>query len=338
MGIYEDLRKIMIDEIEFEDIIGLESTKRQIRSAFVSGHHIILVGPPGVGKTTLSLNIAKKLPEIEVYDCPYNCSVNGPKCEVCKAGKSKKIKIKGTQRFVRVQGSPDLSAEDLIGDIDPKRALEFGPLSMKAFTPGKIFKANNKVLFFDEINRCPQKLQNALLQALSEKKATIGSYDVDIDSDFIFIGTMNPDDSSTETLSDVFLDRFDVIEIGYPETLEQEIEITKRSGITEAEFGDGLLTAVIGFIRSLRDNKNLEKRPSVRASIALYDRSQANAVISGRKDVNLLDVYNAIVSVLGHRIKLKPSIEFNTKTSDFLRDEFEEYSRRKGLKDTGGEG
>jgi MoxR-like ATPase len=338
MGIYEDLKDVMINELDFEDIVGLDNTKSQLRSAFVSGHHIILVGPPGVGKTTLSLNIAKKLPEIEVYDCPYNCSVDNPKCEICKAGSSKRIKIKGEQRFVRIQGSPDLSAEDLIGDIDPKKALEFGPLSIKAFTPGKIFKANNKVLFFDEINRCPQKLQNALLQALSEKKATIGSYDVDIDSDFIFIGTMNPDDSSTENLSDVFLDRFDVIETGYPETLEQEIKITKKSGISEADFNDELLVGVIGFIRSLRGNKNLEKKPSVRASIALYNRSQSNALISGRKDVSFLDVYNAIVSVLSHRIKLKPSVEFNTKTSDFLRNEFEEYSHKKGLKDTGGEG
>ena len=194
------------------------------------------------------------------------------------------------------------------------------------------------MLFFDEINRCPQKLQNALLQALSEKKATIGSYDVDIDSDFIFIGTMNPDDSSTETLSDVFLDRFDVIEVGYPETLDQEIDITRISGIKEAEFEEGLLKGVIGFVRGLRENKNLEKKPSVRASIALYNRSQSNAIISGRQDVTLLDVYNSIISVLSHRIKLKPSVEFNTKVSDFLKNEFEEYSKKTGLKDLGGEG
>ena len=76
-----------------------------------------------------------------------------------------------------------------MGDIDPIKAMKFGPLSMEAFTPGKVFKANRGVLFFDELNRCPEKLQNALLQVLQEKKATIGSYDVDIDADFIFIAT-----------------------------------------------------------------------------------------------------------------------------------------------------
>ena len=59
--------------------------------------------------------------------------------------------ISGVDRFVRVQGSPDLTAEDLIGDIDPAKAIEHGPLSVEAFTPGKIFKANNGVLFFDEL-------------------------------------------------------------------------------------------------------------------------------------------------------------------------------------------
>jgi MoxR-like ATPase len=95
---------------------------------------------------------------------------------------------------------------------------------------------------------------------------------------------------------------------------------------------------VIGFVRSLRENKNLEKKPSVRASISLYNRSQSNAVISGRRNVSFLDIYDAIISVLSHRIKLKPSVEFSTKAGDFLKNEFEEYSKKTGLKDLGGEG
>ena len=57
---------------------------------------------------------------------------------------------------------------------------------------------------------------------LQEKRATIGSYDVDIPADFIFIATMNPEDSSTEKLSDVLLDRFDVIYMSYPDDIEKE--------------------------------------------------------------------------------------------------------------------
>jgi len=181
---------------EFDSILGQKVIKAGLKSAILAGRNLAIVGPPGVGKTSLAKTLADALPQ-----------------------------KKGVENFVRVQGSPDLTAEDLIGDIDPMKALKFGPLSKEAFVEGKIFKANGGVLFFDELNRCPEKLQNALLQVLEEKKATIGSYDVDIDANFIFIATMNPEDSSTEKLSDVLLDRFDVLYMSYPESLEIEKDI-----------------------------------------------------------------------------------------------------------------
>jgi len=180
----------------FTDIIGQESAKQGIKSAFLMNRHIIIEGAPGIGKTTLAKNIAKLLPDIDVIQgCSYHCTPESIICPSCKKNNSyKTIKLNGIKRFVRIQGSPDLTVEDLLGDIDPIKALKFGPLSLEAFTPGKIFKANNGVLFFDELNRCPEKLQNALLQVLEEGKATIGSYDMDFDINFIFIGSLHPDE------------------------------------------------------------------------------------------------------------------------------------------------
>ncbi len=318
MKITDEIRDIIKKGVEFKDIFGLKKVKEQVKSALFAGHHLILIGPPGVGKTTLALNIAKMLPETELYDCPFHCSTDNPQCEFCKAGKSDKIKVKGKERFVRIQGSPDLTEEDLFGDIDPKRALEYGPTSIKAFSPGKIFRANKKIFFFDEINRCPQKLQNTLLQVLAEKKATIGSYEIDIESDFIFIGTMNPQDKSTEPLSDVLLDRVDFIKVEYPESIELEHNIVEEKGLKEVEFDEKLAKIMIELVRELRNHPDIEKTPSVRASIALYNRAQANAVLRGGNKVEWKDIKDSITSVLAHRIALKPSIEFNTTPEDFL--------------------
>jgi len=286
-------KNLMQEKDSFPDIIGQDNVKQSVKSALLSGRHIILVGPPGIGKTTLAKNIAKIL---------------GKKTP-----------------FVRIQGSPDLTVEDLLGDIDPIKALKYGLLSIEAFTKGKIFKADKGGLFFDELNRCPEKVQNALLQVLEEKKATIGSYDVDFDIDFIFVGTENPEDTSTEKLSDVLLDRFDLIYMYYPETTEIEKEIILKKGgkINGINVSEKLLELMVYFVRLLREDKNLEKKPSVRASLGLYERSQSNALLNKRKNVAFEDLKAVAVSVLAHRIRLKPSIKYLQRPEPYIAEQFE---------------
>lgn len=307
-------KKLLADD-PFTDIIGQQEEKDQLKSALLTGRHIILIGAPGIGKTTLAKNVAKLLDDDYIVD-PITKSKS-------------KTKVPGNERFIRVQGSPDLTAEDLIGDIDPIKALKFGPMSIEAFTPGKIFKAHNGVLFFDEVNRCSEKLQNSLLQVLGEGTVTIGSYKIDVPTDFIFIGTMNPDDASTEPLSDVFLDRFDFIYVDYPENIanEKQIVLAKAKKL-DVECSDSILHLIVLFVRDLRCSDKLQKKPSVRASIGLYERSQANALVSGKKKVTFEDVKKAILSVLSHRIELKPSVKFLQKPEDFIKQEFEKFSEQ----------
>lgn len=312
----------------FESIIGQDDVKHEIKSAMLSDRHVVLIGPPGIGKTTLVKNIARSLPDIVVNDCPYHCLPEKPICPECLTNKDIKTKkISGVDRFVRIQGSPDLTAEDLIGDIDPIKAMKFGPLSIEAFTPGKIFKANNGVLFFDELNRCPEKLQNSLLQVLQERRVTIGSYDLDIEANFLFIGTMNPEDSTTEKLSEVLLDRFDLVYVSYPDNDEDEKKITQMYGKKITQVDDEMLSFIVGFVRRLRDSKKVEKFPSVRATLGLYERAQANALIANRRKVTKEDVKRAVNSVITHRIKLKPSVSYVMDPQKFIDEEFESYSQ-----------
>ncbi|MBI4438901.1 ATP-binding protein [Candidatus Woesearchaeota archaeon] len=321
--------KLLEKEDCFPEIIGQEDAKKQLKSALLSERHLIIVGPSGIGKTTLAKNVAKLLPTITVNDCAYNCLPEKPICPECREGKTQKTKQSaGEERFVRLQGSPDLTSEDLLGDIDPVKAMKHGTTSIISFKPGKIFHANNGVLFFDELNRCPEKVQNALLQVLEESRATIGSYTIDLETNFIFIGTINKQDTSTEQLSDVFMDRLDVVYMSYPESPETEERIMLEKSTHLTDVPQKLAKTIIRFIRQLREDKRLEKLPSVRATIGLYERAQSNALLNGRHEANLEDLKEAVTSVLAHRIELKPSAKYLLTPEQLLNDELEEFLKK----------
>ncbi|PIY59775.1 AAA family ATPase, partial [Candidatus Woesearchaeota archaeon CG_4_10_14_0_8_um_filter_47_5] len=154
------------------------------------------------------------------------------------------------------------------------------------------------------------------------------------ETDFIFIGTMNPGDRATEDLSDVFMDRFDCIQMGYPASAKVEQEIVKMRAAQLVPVPEALVGEIVLFIHALRKNKKLEKVPSVRATLGLVERAGARAHLEGKKEADIRDVEAVLVSVLAHRIRLKPSLDYVKSNEGFVREEFaaffDQYLKTKG--------
>jgi magnesium chelatase subunit I len=313
MGVKDEIREVLIEKVKASEdplsrIIGQAEAKKQFLASVVAGHDVILKGPRGCGKTTLAKEMAKLLSPIQVVEgCEFNCQPDRIACPVCRNKYSNPgteeiptREVAGLDRFVRIQGSPDLTVQDLLGDIDPVAAFRYSPTDYRAFTPGKLLKGNNGIVFCDEIAKMPQRLQGAFLQVLDEGKATISGYDVDYPADFLMIATSNLSAESGDVpLIDVLLDRVDVIEMSYPTNLEDEVRIIgNEAHDLGVQVEDKMVEAVARAVQRTRTPESPLLPASVRASIKIYEKTQAYSLMRGSKNAGTRDLYEALCSVL----------------------------------------
>ena len=236
--------------------------------------------------------------------------------------------------FRRIQFTIDLLPSDILGsEILDERNGTFRTHRGPAFT---------NLLLADEINRAAPKVQGALLEAMQERKVTIGSESHPLPTPFLVIATQNPiEQSGTFELPEAQLDRFMLCHrLGYPTSSEEE-EILRRNlklGVkregagavarsefdmiqqdaigTQADLVDAMEAAnaihvsdvfikhVVDIVARTRHHPDLELGCSPRAGISLLKASRARALLYDRDYVVPEDLFALAQDLMLHRIRL----------------------------------
>jgi len=277
-------------------IVGQEPVVEELMLALAARGHAILVGVPGLAKTLLVDTVARAL----------------------------------RLDFRRIQFTPDLMPADITGSEVLHTDRETGERSFR-FAPGPVF-AN--IVLADEINRTPPKTQAALLEAMQERKVSVGGRRHSLPGPFFVLATQNPiEQEGTYPLPEAALDRFlFLIRVDYP-SADEENEILRRTTTGgEAEVSpildgpellelqalvrrvpaaDSLLDYAVSLVRASRPvdpsapdfvRKWVTWGAGPRASQGLVLAAKARALLHGRFHAAAEDVQAVTAPVLRHRV------------------------------------
>ena len=161
-------------DFDFSDVKGQESVKRSLEIAAAGGHNLIMIGPPGAGKSMLAKRLASILPPLTLDEALETTKIHSV------AGKTGSTNSLITQR-------PFRSPHHTISDV----ALVGGGSFPQ---PGEISLSHNGVLFLDELPEFKRTVLEVMRQPLEDRRISISRarFTIDYPASFMLVSSMNP--------------------------------------------------------------------------------------------------------------------------------------------------
>lgn len=277
-------------------IFGAEALIHQIAVALVARGHVLIEGPPGLGKTLLARILAAQIGD--------------------SGGEQ--------PRFSRIQCTADLMPSDMTG-------LHIYRQDQQRFEwlPGPLFA---DVVLVDELNRAGPKTQSALLEAMEERRVTVDRESYALPEDFLVLATQNPHEfEGTYPLPESQLDRFLLrVTVQHPgrQVEEQVLRAYDRPGVViepptedplpatliadarQAAAGVTVSDAVYEYVTAIaeasREHQLVELGLSTRGALALMRCARIEAAMQGQDYVTPEHIKALAGPVMAHRIVLTP--------------------------------
>lgn len=163
-------------EIDFRDVKGQGEVKRALEIAAAGGHNVLMIGPPGAGKSMLAKRMPTIMPPMTLAEALETTKIHSV------AGKLGEGHSGGL-----LTARPFRAPHHIASEV----ALVGGSLPPQ---PGEISLAHNGILFLDELPEFNRKTLEVLRQPLDEKRVTVSRarYSVDYPANFMLIAAMNP--------------------------------------------------------------------------------------------------------------------------------------------------